>query len=198
MSSFRPKQNLTPQEKRDCELQKEMYLLIKTVDVLEKYHTYEKIDDQIYEEQQNKNISKYQKMRQQIQGFNLDQFMEQYGMSNCTWAKNVLKTGLEKENQKSQVLIQLTQQFIKLQDIIKGSESQLLVKYILSEYEELITLIKKLDKTLQSLNAIERFYADYIKTKKFNDQLSYQETQDMLEHIEQGQAEFGKVYGIIH
>lgn len=90
---------LTPAERARMENEKQLYVLLKLINLTEKYYSYDKIDSSTYKTEISKYIEKYNRFSQVIPNYRLDDFLKKYNISHdeVSWAKLVLEKGIHSE-----------------------------------------------------------------------------------------------------
>lgn len=87
---------LTPAEKSKLENEKQLYVLIRLIHLVEQYHNYDKISAAEYREEMAKLTEKYQRFTQIIPNFTLAGFIKEHDISEdeVAWAKLALEKGV--------------------------------------------------------------------------------------------------------
>lgn len=91
--------SLSPAERARMENEKQLYVLLKLINLTQKYYSYDKIDSNTYKTQISKYIEKYNRFTQVIPNYKLDDFLKKYNISidEVSWAKLVLEKGVHSE-----------------------------------------------------------------------------------------------------
>lgn len=91
--------SLTSAERSRMENEKQLYVLLKMINLTEKYYSYDKIDSNTYKTEITKHIEKYNRFVQIIPNYKLEQFLSKYNISidEVSWAKLVLEKGVHSE-----------------------------------------------------------------------------------------------------
>jgi hypothetical protein len=90
---------LTAGERSRMENEKQLYVLLKLINLTEKYYTYDKIESNVYKAEISKLIEKYNRFTQVIPNYKLEDFLGKYNISvdEVSWAKLVLERGMHSE-----------------------------------------------------------------------------------------------------
>lgn len=70
--------NLTPAEKSKIENEKQLYVLLRLINLVEQYHNYDKITKEEYKNEMPKLLEKYQGFTRVFPNFNLSEFLKSH------------------------------------------------------------------------------------------------------------------------
>lgn len=142
---------LSGAERRELEVPRELFVNIKMLDVLEKAFTFGKADDIEHNTKSENILNKIEKLVQILKQKNpkstVDSFIQEYGLSDCTWAIQRLKKANEPvQGQSVHALVaSITSGFIKLPDYfyVHGNDAKVKdVLPMLQEMKQLLDMLK--------------------------------------------------------
>jgi len=158
---------LSGAERRELEVPREIFVSIKMLDVLEKAFTFGKATDIEHHQRTENILNKVEKLIQILKQKNpkitVESFIQEYGLSDCTWAiQRINKVKEPSTGQSVHALVaSVTSGFIKLPDyfFIHGEDAQ--VKDVLPMLQEMKQLLDNLkahfSKPGQPFNLSERY-----------------------------------------
>lgn len=167
---------LTPAEKSKLENEKQLYVLIRLIHLVEQYHNYDKISANDYKEEMAKLTEKYHRFTQIIPNFSLAAFIKEHDISEdeVAWAKLALEkpSGSQQEDKKKKTFLymQATAKFIEVNDTLMACAEQPVIGEIKTPVEELILILKSIHAEIgpeftQKYRNLERMYSvTYIAT----------------------------------
>mmetsp|Transcript_34932 Transcript_34932/g.31470 ORF Transcript_34932/g.31470 Transcript_34932/m.31470 type:complete len:207 (+) Transcript_34932:250-870(+) len=144
---------LTPQERKEIEVPREIYVNIKMLEVIEKTYTFEKISENDYQSRLDTILKRIDKLKMILQSknpnFTLDMFIQEYGLQDCTWAIQRIKKGKPQENSNSNsnmglLIAGITSSFIRISDHLVINEDSSTVRQVLPMIEEMKQLMDKI------------------------------------------------------
>jgi len=142
---------LSGAERKELEVPRELYVNIKMLEVLEKAFTFEKVSEPEYQLRTDNILKKMEKLtqilRQKNPSLTIETFIQEYGLSDCTWAIQRIKKGKGQEatGQNLHGLVAtITSRFIKLPDYLLMNSDSAQVKDVLPMLQEMKQLLDML------------------------------------------------------
>ena len=158
---------LSGTERRELEVPRELFVNIKMLDVLEKAFTFGKTSDTEHHTRTESILNKIEKMVQILKQKNskltVESFIQEYGLSDCTWAiQRINKVKEPSTGQSVHALVaSITSGFIRLPDyfFIHGDDAQVKnVLPMLQEMKQLLDMLKPhFSKPGQPFNLSDRY-----------------------------------------
>lgn len=158
--------SLTPAEKSKLENEKQLYVLIRLIHLVEQYHNYDKISATDYRDEMAKLLDKYQRFTQIIPNYSLNGFIKEHDINEdeVAWAKLALEKGVggkEDKKKKTFLYMQATAKFIEVNDTLANYAEQPVIGEIKTPVEELLLILKNIHSEIgpeftQKYNNLER------------------------------------------
>eukprot|EP01017_Pseudomicrothorax_dubius_P019347 TRINITY_DN2125_c0_g1_i1.p1 TRINITY_DN2125_c0_g1~~TRINITY_DN2125_c0_g1_i1.p1 ORF type:complete len:198 (+),score=61.55 TRINITY_DN2125_c0_g1_i1:146-739(+) len=173
---------LTAEDIKKSEFQKELFVMIRTLDVIEKMYNLDKISKEEYNKQVEKLLTYYERLKKNIHEFELNTFVKMYGLDECRWAIDRINTGIPKdENDNKALFIKLTSKYHEMSDCLFLHNSKPMVSVFKPILEDLILLVRRalpflgidftglvdLEKSLAMLNS--KSLSDLLLQTEFNE-----------------------------
>ncbi|CAD8124099.1 unnamed protein product [Paramecium sonneborni] len=140
-------QKLTIDDKQKYELQKEIFITIRLIDMVEKCA--QLADDKITPEKHCQEITKlierYKTFTSKIDKYDLNQFIKEYGLEDCKFGIDRINKGPPqiKQGNKIQLVVDLMQKFFQMQDIILENKEYPKVPIFKPIVDQLIILLNR-------------------------------------------------------
>jgi VPS28 protein. len=149
---------LNVQEKKEIEIPRELYVNIKMLEVIEKVYTFEKMTEDDYLNKVDNILKKIEKLKGILQqknpNFTIDMFIQEYGLSECTFAIQRIKKGKAQDHNTGEsvgyLIAGVTARFIKIADHMVLNEDTATVNEVLPMLEEMRQLLNKLKPNFHS------------------------------------------------
>lgn len=141
---------LSGAERKELEVPRELFVNIKMLDLLEKAFTFGKTDEVEHHNRTEGILSKIERLTQILKlknpRGNIDTFIEEYGLKECTWAiERIHKVKEPTQGQSVHALVaSVTSGFIRLPDYLYMHEDDAQVKSVLPMLQEMKQLLDQL------------------------------------------------------
>ncbi|KAL4443075.1 hypothetical protein ABPG74_002142 [Tetrahymena malaccensis] len=175
-------QKLTSEEKAKNQNAQGMYILIKVIDSLERQHVFDNISDDVYKQNVIKNLQKVDAFKKQIPNFNIDSFCQEYGLQECTWAIERIKSGYDNKDQMddAKYFVFLNNKFLEIKDYLYFNKQLCEVNQIRLKLDDLFHIIqKRKDKFsadfMSVCQQLQNYYKNVLQNKQGQEVLSEQE-----------------------
>lgn len=169
---------LSATERRELEIPRELYVNIKMLEVLEKAFTFEKVNEVDYASRTDNILKKMERLiqilQQKNQGITVESFMQENGLTDCTWAMQRIKKGQNKETGQSVhgLVASVTSGFIRLPDYFymnDGSAKVVDVLPMVQEQKHLLDMLRPhFSKPGQPFNLGDRYAPLIVKLSAMN------------------------------
>lgn len=139
-----PAVRLTQEEQQQGDIKQQVFVLVRALDFIEKAYNQDKIEESVYESQVERHLAKYQRIKAQLEDFELDSFMREYQLGECCWGAHRLKEGAPQQSQDNTRLIaNITTTFHMAIDLCQFHKSKPQVSIIKPNLEDLLLYLRK-------------------------------------------------------
>ncbi|KAM3143644.1 hypothetical protein pb186bvf_004140 [Paramecium bursaria] len=174
-------QKLTLDDKQKNEIQKEIFVTIRLIDMVEKCAQLsdDKIAPEKYDSEIRKLLEKLENLLSKIPNMTAIQFAKEYNLEDCKFGLDRIKLGPpKKQGTQIQLVKELSQMFHRIQDQIFMANDIIKVATFRPLVQKLIELIERTERELPK-------YDSYlIQLKQFNDKAFNRELMDTLTEME--------------